>query len=384
MLDLLPHNGPVVGGEGIGAPELSADGEHVVWEYNNTGLTGLVWRDLRTGTTREYMGIDDNVSISGDGQFVVYDTPLRTRSGRLTGWETFLLDTKTGRTISVDRSTPNAFADDGSTSATTGLQISSDGRFVVFDSDSRALAARAGRHCGRCGDEVYLYDRVTGSLDAAPVSSTTRLSRPTVSSDGSVVAFQEGQDVGVWYPGPNTARELDPDDFTCAGDGSQALSGDGTVLARNCAFQVTAVKLGGPDGPDSVEWTYKYARPTYDTDVALSQDGGVLAMFGDPGPTGWGLWPVYRVSLPSGVMVSLPAPRHVSGLAAERHDQDGMAFDRVSLNATGTEIAAASCVNGAPAGRRQQCPVRTDVFRWSTPEPASADWFAQPLGVSPR
>ena len=380
MLDLDQFGDPFATQGGIFGPVMSGDGEHVAWGYNTDGVDGFVWRDLQTGDTVMQYGIDSSFDMSADGRYVAYTQASRfAQDGYIEAQEVWLWDTRSGREIAVDRRTPSNTADDGSTA---DVSVSADGTYVVFDSTSQALAPAGERLCtplvspGGCNEAagyVYLYDRLSRSLTPVPpqpiFGQQPALSDPVIADDGGVVAFHDGVDTDVWFRPSGVVRRIAEADFPCLTDSqSLALSSDGTTLADNCAGSVGVIKLGGPAGPDTVEWSYTFPNPNgYDSSVALSSDGSVMALIGSSGPAGWGLWPVWRVQLPSGAMSLLPVPGHISGLRPEPKLQDGMADDRVTISANGDEIAAAACSIKAPTGDGQMCPVRTDVFRWTLP-----------------
>ena len=106
-------------------------------------------------------------SLSADGRYLAYSCYPAFGLGSET--DLFVWDRSTGRS---QRITPEA--DDGI--ARSAGSISDDGRFVAYSYT---------RYGARPGDGTYLWDRTTGrSTLIAPVWSV-----PTVSGDGSVVAF---------------------------------------------------------------------------------------------------------------------------------------------------------------------------------------------------
>lgn len=383
MLDLDGFGDPYATLGGVFSPVMSGDGNHVAWGFNNPdGDVGFVWRNLLTGETIVQDGIDAPFDMSADGRYVAYAKASEFASdGYIEAEEVFLWDTETGRQVSIDRKTPKDTSDDGSTD---GVSVSADGRFVAFDSTSQALAPAGETLCtplvtpGDCNEAagyVYLYDRASKSLVPVPrqamFGGQPALSDPVISGNGEVVAFHDSLDTDVWYTQTGVVRRINESDFPCQTDSqSLALSSDGTTLASNCSGSVGVIKLGGPAGPDTVEWTYTFPNPNgYDSSAALSSDGSVMALLGSPGPAGWGLWPLWRVELPSGAMSLLPAPGDIPGLRPDPKLQIGMGDDRVTISTNGDQITAAACSIEAPTGGGQTCPSRTDVFRWTASNP---------------
>ena len=384
MLDLDSFGDPFTNQGGISAPVLSGDGEHVAWFYDGDhgsihGQYGFAWRDLLTGATIDHPGVTTyGIDMSTDGRFVAYpEASIVAKNGYVEAMAVWLWDSQTGQLTAINRKTPNNKADDGDTES---VSVAADGRFVVFASTSQSLAPVGESlctpfvtpDCNETAGYVYLYDRLSGSLLAVPPQAMfgqqPALSDPVVSGNGEAVAFHDGLDTDVWYPQSGVVRRLDEDDFPCLTDArSLALSSDGSTLADNCAGSAGVVKLGGPTGPDTVEWTYTFPNPDgWNNSVALSDNGSTMALFGSSGPAGWGLWPIWRVELPSGEMSLLTAPGQIPGLHSEEL-QSGMAEDQVTISASGDQIAAVACSIQQAAGDSQSCPLREDVFRWTAP-----------------
>jgi len=138
------------------------------------------------------------IDISGDGRFVVFtsraplvpgDTVLCTIAPETTPGncaDVYLRDRQTNQTIRLSEAPGGGSADGPSGHP----RISSDGRWVAFDSAATNLVA---------GDtngvsDVFLLDRQTGTLTRVSVSSTGGQGElasllPSLSDDGAVLAF---------------------------------------------------------------------------------------------------------------------------------------------------------------------------------------------------
>ena len=211
-----------------GPAALSRDGRFVVFVSDATNLvagdttasTDVFVRDLAADTTARVSLAGDGfersgqsgatpatsfedfgqreIDISGDGRFVVFtsraplvtgDTVLCTMAPETTPGncaDVYLRDRQTNQTIRLSEAPGGGSADGPSGHP----RISSDGRWVAFDSAATNLVA---------GDtngvsDVFLLDRQTGTLTRVSVSSTGGQGElasllPSLSDDGAVVAF---------------------------------------------------------------------------------------------------------------------------------------------------------------------------------------------------
>jgi PKD repeat protein len=104
--------------------------------------------------------------------------------------DVFVRDLQAGTLERVSVATGGAQAAGGSTVSGAGdLDLTADGRYVVFSSDSPNLVANDTDGEGN----VFLHDRVTHVTEAVsldPQGALRRGSRPTVSADGRYVAFE--------------------------------------------------------------------------------------------------------------------------------------------------------------------------------------------------
>jgi hypothetical protein len=125
--------------------------------------------------------------LSADGRYVAFGSAASDLVHRDTNgaWDIFVHDRLTGRTTRSSVSSAGGQADAGA----WRMDLSSDGRFVAFDSESSTLVP---------GDtnanvDVFVHDETTGETQRVSVSSAgAQLPGrfgPTISGDGRIVAF---------------------------------------------------------------------------------------------------------------------------------------------------------------------------------------------------
>jgi Tol biopolymer transport system component len=131
-------------------------------------------------------------SISGDGRYVVFQS----WAGDLGPTDTnglpdiYLRDLVTRKTVLISKGVGGAQSSAGSEDP----EISNNGRYVVFTSSASNLVPVDGNGTFK---DVFRYDRATGAMklishDAAGGGSTASSERPTVSADGSRIAYGSG------------------------------------------------------------------------------------------------------------------------------------------------------------------------------------------------
>ena len=189
------------------APSISSDGRYVAFESIATSLTAddtngaikdIFVRDRNTSeTTRVSVSFNGGPvnsassapSISSDGRYVAFESLANNLvTGDANGVkDIFVYDRNTGTTtlVSVDSS---GIQGNGISSAPF---ISSDGVFVVFESLANNLVT---------GDangvkDIFVYDRNTGtttlvSVDSSGIQGNGISSAPSISSDGVFVVFE--------------------------------------------------------------------------------------------------------------------------------------------------------------------------------------------------
>ncbi len=197
----------VTSGIGTTVGGISADGRYVVFgsQADNlvagvTGGTGHVYmKDTLTGVTtlissdsagnQATGAISAAQSMSADGRYVVFSSGATNLVAGDTNGATdmFVKDTLTGITtrVSVDSSGAQANA------ASTGGDISADGRYVVFESTASNLVAGDTNGVG----DIFVKDLLTGEVRRVNTSSsgaeaTGFLSNASsISADGKFVTF---------------------------------------------------------------------------------------------------------------------------------------------------------------------------------------------------
>jgi len=199
------------GGQGnaaSGRPSISADGRFVAYESDasnlvigdTNGSSDVFVHDRATGTTErvstDSTGAQANSfslygAVSGDGRFVAFTSSASNlvASDSNAGWDAFVHDRTTGTTerVSVDSSgaqqtNSGLFAD--------SLSISADGRFVAFGSNASNLVANDINGTF----DIFVHDRQTGITERASLATgggqgNDQSGRPTISADGSIIAF---------------------------------------------------------------------------------------------------------------------------------------------------------------------------------------------------
>jgi len=189
-------------------------------------------------------------SVSGKGRFVAYESAASNlvESDSNGATDIFIYDTESGR---------NKIFALGANGNSNNPAISTDGRFVVFDSEASNIGG------GTSNDrvDIFVYNQDTGVTDLLTAVSNNRSANPAISEDGRFVAFQSfasnlvvgdsnGSSPDIFVFDRQTgSREI----LTAGGntvflrfpllDASPSISADG----RFVAFQSTASNLVGAD-----------------------------------------------------------------------------------------------------------------------------------------
>src|SRR3984957_15555886 len=263
------------------SPSISADGRFIAFESdgpvaggsNPNGGDSVYLRDAQTGiTTLEsvtsagetftYGGT--NPVVSADGRFIAFESPGPEPGGsNPNGSDSiYLRDTLTGiTTLESVTSAGETFTYGG-----TSPSISSDGRFIAFESDGPV----AGGSNPNGGDSVYLRDTQTGittleSVTSAGETFTYGDTSPSISADGRFIAFEsDGPVAGGSNPnGTDTIYLRDTltgtttlESVTSAGE-TFTYGGTNPVVSadgRFIAFESPGPEPGGsnPNGSDSI------------------------------------------------------------------------------------------------------------------------------------
>lgn len=137
-----------------------------------------------TGIQAEW-GIGSNgiVDISADGRYVVFSSPSSNLvAGDSNTEDVFLRDTKTGLTTRVSQPVRSTGFDGGSSTPS----ISGDGRFVAFVSGSSKLVAD---DTDDVNSDIFVYDRSTKKSTKITKNAGGNSVLPTISADGRLVGF---------------------------------------------------------------------------------------------------------------------------------------------------------------------------------------------------
>lgn len=249
------------GAEGNGpseAPAVSGDGRYVVFESRASDLVpgdtnnaaDIFVKDRRTGSLTRVSASSSGAQansqsrdavISASGRFVAFESAasnlVRLDSNGVV--DVFVHDRRTGATTRVSVSSGGAQAD-GLSGGRSDPSISSDGRFVAFDSQASNLAIDAD------GDvpDVFVRDRqqrtttlvsvaTGGGQQAGGVSES-----PSLSGDGRYVAFHsfaqlvEGETTGAAdiYVHDRSTSATTLVSTQNANSFDPAISGDGNVV----------------------------------------------------------------------------------------------------------------------------------------------------------
>ena len=187
------------------SPAMTPDGRFVAFESSadnlvpgdDNGVSDVFVRDVQNGTTR-MASVDSNgvlgnansveAAISADGRYVAF---LSLASNLVPGdtngtWDVFVHDMTTGTTTRVNVASNGTQADGPS----DYVRISSNGRFVTFDSDATNLVPADTNGM----TDFFLHDRLTGSTERASVDTGgVQGNQPSyhggISTDGRFVAF---------------------------------------------------------------------------------------------------------------------------------------------------------------------------------------------------
>jgi Tol biopolymer transport system component len=246
---------------GLAPGEVDANGQSDVFLYDHATKAVTLVSHAGGAAATAGAGPSWQSVLSADGRFVAFtsyatnlDPTVSDYVDTSTGQhrnDVFLFDRVTGKTLALSRSArhPGLTGDFDSGKPA----ISADGRWVAFLSSATDLAPATDTAKGN----VYLYDRVTGTLKRTNAGATSRGSaRPlALSADGRYLSVLTSgpRDLNVYLYDRVTDTQVlvsRAPDGTGAGDLSQdetpALSADG----RFVAFVSGRQDLGGAPGGD--------------------------------------------------------------------------------------------------------------------------------------
>jgi len=255
-------------------PAVSADGRFVAFESGATdlvagdsnGVSDVFVHDRLTGITErvsvDAAGVQGNdasyaAAISGDGNVVAF---ISIATNLVAGddndyQDIFVRDRQAGTTTRISVDSAGAQAD----GASGDVQLSSSGRYAVFQSDATNLVAGD----SNAQTDIFLRDRqadttIRVSVDSAGTQANGGSGIPRISADGVVIAFQSSAtnlvagdtngvpDVFVYERnGATTVRAS----VTSAGGQATAASSTGAVSGngRYVAFSSIATDLVAGD-----------------------------------------------------------------------------------------------------------------------------------------
>jgi Tol biopolymer transport system component len=143
----------------------------------------------QAGGNSGWSGWGRSMAASGDGRFVAFTSAAADLVPNDTNgvWDVFRRDLLTGETIRVSVSSTEA---QGNGASVFGVDISADGRFVVFGSRARNLV----RADTNRSVDVFLRDVARGvthrlSVDSSERQPNGRSRDPVISANGRMVAF---------------------------------------------------------------------------------------------------------------------------------------------------------------------------------------------------
>jgi Tol biopolymer transport system component len=252
-------------------PAISGDGRFVAFQSpadllvpgDTNGVDDVFVKDLLTGaivraSTASTGGQIDLASrapvLSADGRFAGFTSAsaLFTPNDTNGADDVFVKDLASGAVVRASVSSSGTQANGPSTTV-GGVQLSADGRYIVFESAASNLVAGDANGATDC----FVHDRLTGVTEILDVTSAGVVSSgnshdPVISADGRFAAFDSGS--ANLVPGDNNLywdvfrRDRGPQGATpfCFGDGSGAACPCGnevpTGTATGCA---TSLGSGG-------------------------------------------------------------------------------------------------------------------------------------------
>lgn len=185
---------------------ISSDGRYVVFESSASNLvsddtnnrTDIFLRDRDNGTTIRISvdnnGVEGNANssnpaISADGRYVVFSSHASNLIAGDTNstFDIFLYDIQADTLERVSLDSGGLEGNDSS----SGPSISSDGRYVAFESSATNFVAGD----TNATSDIFVKDRQTGAIDRVSVSSAgleanSLSSRSNISANGEYVVFQ--------------------------------------------------------------------------------------------------------------------------------------------------------------------------------------------------
>lgn len=198
----------------------------------------------------------DNIgrnAVSGDGRYIVFTSSATISPNDANGTsDVFLYDRQTDTTTLISHNATNTGSATGSS---LNPVISYDGNAIAFVSNANDLVSSTTSNTSQ-SNNVFVWDRSTGNItlvshDASGGSGTGNSAAPSISDDGSRIAFQtESQllntdrstvpDVYLWDRSSNALTHISRNrtGFSSRTEGadSPVISGDGNYVAFSSLY----------------------------------------------------------------------------------------------------------------------------------------------------
>jgi Putative Ig domain/FG-GAP-like repeat/Cadherin-like/Domain of unknown function (DUF4114)/WD40-like Beta Propeller Repeat len=236
--------------------DISGDGRYVVFESKAPNLvpedkvadSDIFLHDRQTGTTKVISvsssgikGNGVNPSISKDGRYITFQTNAKFVANDRTDTDVYVYDQQTAKTTLVSESSVNnedakavlkAISPDGFLNGESSSPIiSANGRYVVFNSDSKYLLAKTDSDVF---PDVFVRDLQTGITEQISTQvSTARGSfrRQAISGDGRYVVFSGGDDTSETFIRDRQTGTTQKIDIEANPNAKISLSEDGRYLS---------------------------------------------------------------------------------------------------------------------------------------------------------
>ena len=278
-------------------PSVSSDGRYVAFASSATNLVAgdtngqrdVFVRDMSTGTVVRVSVSSDEVegdsssgdpSISSDGRYVAFESSASSLVAGDTNsaYDVFVRDLTAGTTVRVSLDSDEVEGD----SSSGDPSISSDGRFVAFESVATNLVA--GDTNGQ--QDVFVRDLTAGttvrvSVNSDEVEGDVNSGDPSIAADGRYVAFQS-EATNLVVGDANSVYDVFVRDLTAGTtvrvsvDSDEVEGNDGTydpsisADGRYVAFESRATNLVVGDTNDTYDVFVRDLTST--TTVRLSVD----------------------------------------------------------------------------------------------------------------